>query len=84
MAAPKYYSIMNQSGGRNYLFVVTRWHTLNIGWTATDGGPAVHSCDKYTGRIPLDKKARKMDEGFATVILLAAIHDLQISMPFRE
>lgn len=84
MAAPKYYSMISEEGGRNYLFVVTRFHTLNIGWTATEGGPAVFSCDKYSGRIPLDKKAIKMDEGLASVILLAAIHDLQISMPFRE
>lgn len=81
MAAPKYYQVQGENGGRNYLFVVTRWHTLNIGWTETDGGPAVYSCDKYTGRIPLEKKAERMDADQASVILLAAIHDLQVSMP---
>lgn len=84
MATPKYYNIDGQSGGRNYLFVVTRWHTLCIGWALTQGGPAVYSCDKFLGRMPLDKKKPEMEADAAAGILLAAMHDLQVAMPYKE
>lgn len=77
---------MGEGNNTNFLFVVTPTHTLHIGWLKhRDGNVVVYSNDRYQGSIQ-DLRGRKyseMDSDEAAEILLAAMHDLQISMPHR-
>lgn len=81
--AAEYWNKMNKNGGRNYLFVVGRKYTMQMGWIDHGDGPVVYSCDKHIGQPKsfASKDYESMDTESAMEIVLSAMHDLQALMP---
>ena len=71
---------------RHYLAVITPLHSLYIGWEENGGKYKVYSVEKYSFRERdfMDKgDYHPLNSDIAADIIMAAMHDLQISMPYR-